>query len=154
MRGVRRAARRCGHRGRVFLEQLHLAAEALVEPESGGARADAVQCLDPGVRAGRAEADEHGSGIGHGLAAPAGSLGHERTVGCAARQGEGPPRLEARRVDGPGRAQGSTGGYASAGNGRYRVSFWPTVIDFPRRGCWPLTETLRAATIRFPEQVP
>ena len=66
----------------------------------------------------------------------------------------GPPRLEARRVDGPGSAQGSIGGYATAGAGRYRLSFWPTVIDFPTRGCWLLTETLRATTIRFLEQVP
>jgi hypothetical protein len=66
----------------------------------------------------------------------------------------GPPRLEARRVDGPGSAQGSTGGYATVGNGRYRVSFWPTVIDFPTRRCWLLTETLRATTIRFLERVP
>jgi len=51
----------------VFLEPLHLAAEALVEQESGGARADAVQCLDPGVRAGERRPASTAAGSGTGL---------------------------------------------------------------------------------------
>lgn len=57
----------------------------------------------------------------------------------------GPPALRAQRVDGPGTARGSTGGYASGGSN----GFWPTTINFPTRGCWLLAETLRATTIRF-----
>src|SRR5260221_215238 len=39
----------------VFLEPFHLAAEALVERESGAARADGMQRPDPGLRVGGAE---------------------------------------------------------------------------------------------------
>jgi hypothetical protein len=54
----------------VFLEPLYFAAEALVEREPGGARADAVQCPDPGLRAGRSEPGEHNIGIQVGSAPP------------------------------------------------------------------------------------
>jgi hypothetical protein len=60
----------------------------------------------------------------------------------------GPPTLDASRLDGPGTARGSTGGYA-LGEAGSDNEFWPTTINFPARGCWLLTEALRATTIRF-----
>ncbi len=54
----------------VFLEPLYFAAEPLVEREPGGARADAVQCPDPGLRARRSEPGEHNTGIEGGSAPP------------------------------------------------------------------------------------
>lgn len=52
----------------------------------------------------------------------------------------GPPALRARRLDGPGTARGSTGGYALGSDNE----FWPTTINFPTQGCSLLAETLRA----------
>jgi len=64
----------------VLLQALDLAAEALVERESGGAWADAVQYLDLGLRVGGAEPGEDGSRIRRGRAALSRSLGHGRTL--------------------------------------------------------------------------
>lgn len=59
----------------------------------------------------------------------------------------GPPSLTAQRVDGPGTASGTVGGYAKLGG--QSAQFWPTVVSVPSGGCWVLTEQLTSTTIRF-----
>jgi len=50
----------------------------------------------------------------------------------------GPPRVTATRLDGPGHAAGSSGGYATATN----LSWWPTTLTFSAAGCWRISGRL------------
>ena len=88
----------------IFLQPFHLAAEPLVERESGGTRADAVQCPGPGPRVGRPQQGEHRAGIGRGAAPPSCPLRHGRTLGPAPRRREAftaRPGTVARCLPGP-----------------------------------------------------
>jgi hypothetical protein len=75
--------RRAYFRVRVPLESFHLAAEALVRREPGGAGADAVQCPGPGRRVGGVQLREHVPGsaaarqrrVRLGISAPVGAAG-------------------------------------------------------------------------------
>jgi hypothetical protein len=55
----------------------------------------------------------------------------------------GAPRLTVTQLGGDRRGSGSAGGYASEtmDNGTV-ASWWPTVVGFPARGCWQVTETV------------
>lgn len=62
----------------------------------------------------------------------------------------GPPRVEAIRLDGEGRAGGGTGGYArDPGNSGQSFDWWPTGIDFPSHGCWQVTQTAASTSITY-----
>lgn len=65
-----------------------------------------------------------------------------------------PPKDSAERVDGPGTAHASTGGYATGDKGDRVMRRWPTVIDFSDVGCWAVTEALGPTTVRFVIGVP
>ncbi|PRX44925.1 hypothetical protein B0I33_11023 [Prauserella shujinwangii] len=58
----------------------------------------------------------------------------------------GPPSVRARRLDGPGEAEGTHGGFATDTGG---LRFWPSGIEFPARGCWLVTGRLRGTVVRF-----
>ncbi|MEU0968677.1 hypothetical protein ABZ357_25865 [Streptomyces sp. NPDC005917] len=64
---------------------------------------------------------------------------------------KGAPHVDAKRLDRPGSARGSTGGFATADGDR---QWWPTVINFPEPGCWKVTETLGSTEVRFTVHVP
>jgi hypothetical protein len=57
----------------------------------------------------------------------------------------GPPTVHAIRLDAPGRADASSGGYASAD----AFEFWPTVVAFPATGCWMEVGILGDTVVRF-----
>lgn len=64
--------------------------------------------------------------------------------------GAGAPHVSARLVGGSSVATSGTGGYATAfTSAGQRISWWPTVIDVPRPGCWMVTETLGDTVVRF-----
>ncbi|MCX4834244.1 hypothetical protein OG785_04605 [Streptomyces sp. NBC_00006] len=59
---------------------------------------------------------------------------------------KGAPHVDVARLDQPGSARGSTGGFATTNGDR---QWWPTVISFPGPGCWKVTETLGSTKVRF-----
>ncbi|MQA84802.1 MAG: hypothetical protein GEV03_09310 [Streptosporangiales bacterium] len=61
----------------------------------------------------------------------------------------GPPTVRARRLDAPGTARVSFGGYADGGIDSIPRYWWPTGIDFPDSGCWLVTEALGDDVVRF-----
>lgn len=66
----------------------------------------------------------------------------------------GAPTLTAQRLDGHGRATGTTPSYSSAaGPGNSTIYFWPTTIQLPSPGCWALTTTVQHTRVRFIMQV-
>jgi hypothetical protein len=58
---------------------------------------------------------------------------------------KGPPQLAAERLDADGRAEASTGGYATDA----RLSWWPAVFRFPASGCWAEYGTLGETQVRL-----
>src|SRR6516225_1504530 len=85
-------------RARVLLQPLHLAAEPLVHPEAGAARADPVQRLQPYLFIRRAKLHEQHARVGQGPATPTFASGHGRSVTPAGRLA---PRISPRTARQP-----------------------------------------------------
>jgi hypothetical protein len=62
----------------------------------------------------------------------------------------GRPAVRAIRLDGPGRADISFGGYATEVTRlpREPLQWWPTSVEVPAPGCWMVTVEFRSSTIR------
>jgi hypothetical protein len=58
---------------------------------------------------------------------------------------KGPPAFEGKRLDAPGEADGSSGGYASTD----QLKWWPTAFDYPSAGCWAEIATLGETRVRL-----
>lgn len=64
-------------------------------------------------------------------------------------EGLGPPRVQAKRLDGKGKVVGASGGYASAEQGGQIIHWWPTGLGFSSHGCWQVTETVGPTSITY-----